>query len=101
MRVANDVQEAGRPYPGDLGNVVDEQASDAVLPEVGLHKQRIEFRAPVRPRDDGGKTHDDAVALCDEDAALRKLFERHRDRLRVREERVAIAGIAERCASLD
>jgi len=80
--------------------VINEQASDAVLPEMGFDKQRIEFRAPVRPWEDRGKTHHDAVALCEEDAALRKLFEWHRDRVRVREESVAIAGITEGCASL-
>jgi hypothetical protein len=81
--------------------VRDEQASDAVLPEMGLHKQRVELRTAIRPLDDSGKANDGAIALCDEDAALRDLADRQRDRVRIGEESLAIARIIERCASLD
>jgi hypothetical protein len=50
---------------------------------------------------DSGKAHDGAVALRDEDAAVRNLLDWQRDRARVRKEGVAIAGITERCASLE
>jgi hypothetical protein len=83
------MEETRRPATGSVRNVIDESASYAMLPEVGLNKQRIQLRTPIRPLDDSGKAHDGAVALCDEDAAVRNLLDRQLDRARVREEGVA------------
>ena len=59
-------------------------------------EQGVQLRTAVGARHHGGKAGDDAVTFCDEDAARRNLLDRQRDRVGVREERVAIPGIAER-----
>jgi hypothetical protein len=100
VRIANDVQEAGRSYTGDVCNVINELPSDALLPEVRLDKQGVQLRTTVGPQDQSGKAHNGALALCDTDTARRDLFDWQRDRVRIREEGVAIARIAERCATL-
>ena len=89
------MQKAGSTYTSDVGNVIDEFPSDATLPEVRLHEQRIQFRTAVGPWHHRGESHDDAVAFRDEDATLRKLFDWHGDRVGIREQRIAITGIAE------
>ena len=96
MGIANNVQKAGRPSSSNFGNVVDELPSDAMLPEVRLDEQRVQLRTTVEARHDSGKAGDDAVMFCDENAARRNLLDRQRDRVWVREERIAIPGIAER-----
>ena len=95
MGIANHVQKARRPRMSHFGNVIDELPSDALLPEVRLDKQRVQLCTTVWSRHHSGKACNDAVAFCDEDAARRNLLDRQRDRVRVREERVAIASIAQ------
>src|SRR5262249_58954788 len=47
MRIANDVQKAGRPHTSHVGDVIDEAPSDAVLPEVRLDEQGVQLRATI------------------------------------------------------
>ncbi len=100
MRIANYVQKAGRPHTSDLGNMVDEPSPDAVLPEVWLDEQGVQLRTAVGPRQHGGKAGHGAAVFCDEDAARLNLLDRQCDRVRIREERVAIAAVRERGAPL-
>ena len=95
MGIANNVEKAGRPHASHVGNVVDELPSDAMLPEVRLDEQGVQLRTAVEARHHGGKASDDAVTFCDENAARRNLLDRQLDRVWVREERLAIAGIGE------
>jgi hypothetical protein len=76
MGIANHVQKAGRSHASDVGDVVDEPSSDAMLPEVRLDEQGVQLRTAVR------KAGDAAVTFRDEDAARLNLLERQRDRLR-------------------
>ena len=85
-----------RPDTSNFGNVVDESPSDAALPEVRLDEQGVQLRTAVWARHHSGKASDDAVAFCDEDAACRNLLDRQRDRVGIREKRVAIPNVAER-----
>jgi hypothetical protein len=96
MGIANNVQKGGRPHTSNFGNVVDESPSDAMLPEVGLDEQGVQLRTVVGAQYHSGKAGDDTVAFCDEDATGCNLLDRQRDRVGVREERLAIPGIAER-----
>jgi hypothetical protein len=100
MGIANDVQKAGVPRATNLGNMVDESPSDAALPEERFHEQRIQLRPAVWAWQHRGKTRDDTVAFCDEDAAFRNLRDRQLDCVGVREKRVAISGIVERRTAL-
>ena len=96
MGIANNVQKSGRSHPSHFGNVLDKSPSDAMLPEVRLDEERVQLRTPVEARHHGGKAGDDTITFCHEDAARRNLLNRQRNRVGIREERVAIAGIAER-----
>ena len=96
MGIANHVQKAGRPHTSNFGHVVDESPSDATLPEMRLDKKGVQLRTAVGARHYSRKAGDDAVAFCDEDAARRNLLDRQRDRVGVREKRVAITRVAER-----
>ena len=95
VRISNDVQKAGSAHTSDVRGVIEEFPSDAMLPEVRLHEQRIQLRTAVGAWHHRGETHDDAVAFGDEDATLRNLFDRHRDRVWIGEDRLAITWIAE------
>jgi hypothetical protein len=79
--------------------VLDKSPSDAMLPEVRL-EEPVQLGTAVGARHHSGKTGEDTITFCYEDAARRDLLNRQRNRLRIREERIAIAGIAERCTSL-
>jgi hypothetical protein len=57
---------------------------------------RASNSAPRRAQYHSGKAGDDTVAFCDEDATGCNLLDRQSDRVGVREERLAIPGIAER-----
>jgi len=96
MGVANNVQKSSRSHPSDFGSVLDKSPSDALLPEVRLDEERVQLRTIVGTRHHSGKTDDDTIAFCHEDAARRDLLNRQRNRVRIRKQRVAIAGIAER-----
>src|SRR4051812_40974999 len=96
MRIANHVEKAGGPRLSNFGNVVDESPSNAVPPEVRFDEERIQLRFAVRARHDRGKAGDDAVALRDENAAVRDLFHRQGNRVWIRKERIAVARIVER-----
>jgi hypothetical protein len=61
-----------------------------------LDEKGVQLRTAVGARHYSGKAGDDAVAFCDEDAARPNLLDRQRDRVGVREKRVAITGIVER-----
>src|SRR5204862_940401 len=76
MRIADDVQKAGGSHTSNLRKMVDESSSDALLPEQRLDKQGVQLRTAVGTRHHSGKAGDDAVAFCDEDAALRNLLDR-------------------------
>jgi len=89
------MEKAGSPHTRYVGNVVDKSAADAALPEVRLDEQGIQLGTAVWARHYGSKAGDDAVALCDEHAALFNLLTRQGDRIRVGEKRVAVARIAE------
>jgi len=95
MRIADNVQKDRCPQTSDFCNLIDESPPDALLPEVRVDEQCIQLRGAVGTRQHRGKTREDTVAFCDEDAASRNLLDRQRDRVRVREERVAIPGIAQ------
>src|SRR5262245_33786350 len=76
MRIANDVQKAGRPHTSHVGDVIDEAPSDAVLPEVRLDEQGVQLRATIGTGHYRRKASDDAVAFCNEDTATRNLLRR-------------------------
>jgi hypothetical protein len=101
MGIANNVQKAGCPQASNFGNVFDKASSDAALPEVRLDEQGVQLGAAVRARQYSGEAGDHTLAFRDEDATVRNLLNRQRDRIGVREKRVAIAGIAERCTPLN
>ena len=96
MGIANHVQKCGRSHPSNFGNVLDKSPSDAMLPQVRLDEQRVQLRTAIGARHHGGKADDDPITFCHEDAARCDLLNRHRNRVRICEERVAIARIVER-----
>jgi hypothetical protein len=93
MRIANDVEKAGRLHASHVGNVVDETPSDAVLPEVRLDEQGVQLGTTIGTRYHRRKAGDDSIAFCNEDPSSRNLLDRQGDRVRVRQERIAIPGI--------
>ena len=78
----------------------DQQSPDAALPEARLDEQPIELGIAIRPDDDRGESDHHVVLLRDEDVAICELLARQRDRVRMREQGIAIAGVGERGAPL-
>lgn len=99
--IADDMQKFRPARATDVNAMVDECAADSTLPLVRLNKQCVEFRTPVIARDDGRKPHDRAVALRSEYRTTRNLIERKADGVWVLEQRLAVAGIAQRRAALE
>ena len=91
VRVADDVQDARSMPACDIGTMIDQPSSHASFPECRLYEQRIEFSVPVRPRQDGCKPDDDAIALRHEHMTVRDLLDWQGDRVRMLEQRVSIA----------
>jgi len=100
VRIANDMKDTRGALVRDTGTVIDEQAPDSAFPEVGIDEERIEFGIAVRTRHDRGESEYHTVSLRHEDVTLGDLFERKGDRIRIRKQRVAIAGIRQRGAPL-
>jgi len=48
--IANHVQKGGAVRPGNNRGVIDEPPPDTMLPQVGLHEQRVQFRTVVGTR---------------------------------------------------
>jgi hypothetical protein len=84
----------------DTGAVVDEQTSYSAFPEGRIDEERIEIGLPVVTRQDRSESDDHTVLLRYEDVTRSDLFERQGDRVRIRQQCVAIAGIRERGAPL-
>jgi len=101
MRVADHVQKGSRSRPCYVGNVLDKPPTDTMLPEVRLDEQRIQFRSTVRTRHHSGEAGDGTITLCHEDATIHDLLDRQRDRIWMRQKRITIARIAERCTALE
>jgi hypothetical protein len=76
--------------------MINQESPQASFPEVRLDEQRIELGVPVRPRQDGCEADDDALALRHEHVTIGGVLDRQLDRVRIREESVAIARIGER-----
>ena len=65
-----------------------------------LDKQCVEFRVAIVARHNGRKADDGAILFEDKDAARGNLFRRQVDGIRMPQQCIAIAFIAERCAPL-
>lgn len=73
---------------------------DAATLNAGFDKQCVEFGVAIVARQNGGEAHDGAILFEDEDAAGGNLFLRQIDGIRMPQQCIAIAFIAERCAPL-
>lgn len=100
VRIADHVQRLGAALTGALDRVADQYPPNAAAPAFGFHKERIKLGVSVRPWNDGREADDRTGALRHEDLSRLDLLDGHVDRLGVEQERVVIAWIAERCASL-
>src|SRR5262249_9716093 len=95
VRVANNVDgRRSAPVRGRCA-MLDERATKSPASGIRLDKQRIQFRVPVLTRKYRREAFDGARGLEDEDVSGVDLPGRQIDGIRVREERVAITGIAE------
>jgi hypothetical protein len=61
MRIANNMEKAGRPHTSNVGNMVDESSSDALLSELRLDEQGVQLRTTVGSRHHSRKAGGDAV----------------------------------------
>ena len=71
-----------------------------MLPEIGLDEERVQFRALVFAWQHGCEAGEDAGAVGDEDVSGRDLGEWEVDRVRMRDQGVAIVRVRERRATL-
>ena len=103
MRIADDVQKRWPPSHEPLA----QRGRPVVARHLASTAAARQTRRPtpctaVAPRHHCGKAGDDAVTLCDEDAAVRKLLDRHRDRVGVAREsrldRLGLLSDARRCS---
>ena len=100
MRIPDDAEGGGSIITGDLGGVLNEQASDASAADFRLDKQGIELGFSIGTGFHGSEPNHCAVQLCKENAASGELLGGHFDRVGVGKESVAIAWVGERCAAL-
>src|SRR5580692_11877100 len=100
VHVADDMQRLRTHRARRLSAVFDQLSPDAATLKAGLDKQRVEFGVAISARHNGGKADDGAILFEDEHAARRNLFRRQVDGIRMAQQGIAIAFIAERCAPL-
>ncbi len=80
--------------------MIDQLSPDAPPLNAGLDEQRVELGVAVIARQYGGEAGDGAVLFQHEHAARGDLFQRQVDGIRMTQQRIAIAFVAERCAPL-
>jgi len=100
MRVADDMQGRRSASAGDADTVLDQGASDALLPCPGLHEQGIEFGGTVLSWQYDRKANDGALFFCHEHMPGCNLINRQCNRVWIRQQRFSIPRVAERRATL-
>ena len=100
VHIADDMQRLRAHRARRLSAVFDQLSPDAVTLNAGLDEQRVELGVAIIARQNGGEADDGAILFEDEYAACRNLFQRQVDGVRMTQQRIAIAFIAEGCAPL-
>jgi hypothetical protein len=100
VRVADYVQRRRATLAREGDGAFDQQSPDALPPHIRFDEKAVELGAAVVARQDHGESDDRAVALGHEDMPAGDLLERQSNRVRVREQDVAIVWIGERRAPL-
>src|ERR1700683_4838682 len=100
VKISHYVQRARARRARHLGAVFDQLSPDSLTLNGGLDKQRVEFGFTIIALQKCGEADDGAVLFQDEDAARGDLFQRHVDGIRMTQQGIAIAFIAERGAPL-
>ncbi len=80
--------------------MLDEETTDSMSPAGRIDKQRVELHITVFSRDDRCKTRDHAIRISYPDIATFDLRDGNVDRVRMREQSVAIAWVVERGSAL-
>src|SRR5271165_3222081 len=80
--------------------MLDQHPPDSAPLNAGLDEQGVELGIAVGARQDGGKAGDGLAALQYKYPSGRDLLERYVDRVRMQQQRIAVAGITQGCAHL-
>src|SRR5579859_148280 len=100
VRIADHVQAARSLRARDFSAMFHQAFAHAPALGGGLDEQRIELRVAVRARRDRRKTHDGTILLQYEHAPGPDLLHRHLDGVRMPQQGLTVAFIAERGTKL-
>ncbi len=100
VRIADDMQTARSLRAGNLGAVVDQQPTKTVTPGIRLNEERIELDIAIVAWQDRREALNGTREFRHKDPACRQLLERKLDRVRMRENRLPVAGIVQGGTSL-